>query len=197
MGKLWTSVPLVPLFYYIDQYTEYRNVKTTSGLRLKTLFTVIFTLVIAAASSAQFRDSQPSDFTNTGFIIKHDQPATANGGFLSNIQYKMSHSYEMNFASFGGTYANQNMYTNTSFFQFNPRFSGRFDLAVSHSPFGAGVPGAQNRSAQFFVRNAELNYRLGKNSHITLQYQQNPGLGYFGGYPGFGGFQRQRNSRFR
>lgn len=156
---------------------------------------VLFALSLSAVFSAQaqMRDrvNTPSDYS--GPIVKEKDPSDgANIGNLFNM--KMSHSYSVNFASFGGQYQNMNAYTNTMQFFFTDKLTGRVDLSLVHSPFGGNTMTGfdAQKEVQFILRNAELNYELNDNTTLHLQVNQYPqGYGY---YPGYGGY---RNSPFR
>lgn len=140
----------------------------------------LFIAIDANHSVAQLRSDVPSPYiiTNPTLIQNRVASETKNAFGLAN--FTMGHSYEMSFGSFGGQAYNQNMYTNTMLLGFNDRLTGRLDVSLAHSPFGDNLPGMSN-GAQIFVRNAMLNYALGENSNITLQFQQNPsGMGIFG-----------------
>lgn len=134
---------------------------------------------------AQLRDhlNKPSDYS--GPIVKeHDPSDGANLGNLFNMQ--MSHSYSVNFMSFGGQYQNLNAYTNTMQFFFTDKLTGRVDLSLMHSPFGGNAMNGfdAQKEVQFILRNAELNYQLSDNTSLHLQVNQYPqGYGY---YPGYG-----------
>lgn len=97
----------------------------------------------------------------------------------------MSHSYSMNFGSYGGSYQNVNAYTNTMQFAFTDNLTGRLDVSFLHSPFGGSdfVNTNNNLNGEIIVRNAELNYKISDNAHIRLQYQQLPsGYGFYNPY---------------
>jgi hypothetical protein len=160
--------------------------------RILSLLTVILIWGVAQTAFGQFRE-QPNDFDYTGTIVKEDRNPTAN--WADRLSMTMSHSYSMSFASVGGQYMNLNMYTNTMKFDLGNKLDARVDLSVAHSPFGPSSfmsPGQTNNGtgAQFFVRNAELNYQISEKASIHLQFQQIPGgLGYSpflnnGGYYG-------------
>lgn len=130
---------------------------------------------------AQFRSDNSSDFERTGHIrTTHSE---GNSSLFGLQDFEMSHSYEMTMGSFGGDMFNRNTYTNTMQMMFSDNLHGRVDLAMSHSPFGSNVMG-QNNEAQFYVRNAELNYKFSENTRIQLRFQQVPaGQGYYGYHP--------------
>lgn len=128
---------------------------------------------LGTTASAQFKTTEPSDYRNTGNILKVEQRQPTSN-LMNFFNMKMYHSYEASFMSFGGQTANLNMYTNTMLFSFSPKFTGRLDLALAHSPFGNGLSGMSQTGAQFMVRNAELNYQLSENTFIRFSYQQVP-----------------------
>ena len=163
----------------------------------KTFFASIILLALLIASvsvaQAQLRESQSKASDYSGPIVKQNDPSDgANLGNLFNM--RMSHSYSVNFASFGGQYQNLNAYTNTMQFFFTDKLTGRVDLSLIHSPFGnSAVNGVDTgQEVQFILRNAELNYQLTENSSLHLQVNQYP-QGY-GFYPGYGGY---RNNPFQ
>ena len=97
----------------------------------------------------------------------------------------MHESYEMTFSSMGGHFYNQNIFTNSMLFRLTPRLTGRLDLSMAHSPFGQGFITNKKDQFRFFVRNASLNYKLGKNSDISIHFSQVPYSSYYNPY-GYG-----------
>lgn len=164
--------------------------------RLITL-TFIFTLFISLQLSAQLRDNLSTYYDYTGPVVNTQAPTVQSGlnNFFKN-NVKMSHSYSMNFGSFGGSYQNINAYTNTLNFFFTPNLTGRLDVSFLHSPFGGSdfVNSENKLGGQVLIRNAELNYKINDKAHIRLQYQQLPySYGYhnpFGYGHGFSRFDR-------
>lgn len=138
---------------------------------------IIFMLGISTLSQAQLRKdlTRPSDLT--GPIVKQNPSEGADLSNLFNMQ--MSHSYSMNFASYGGQFQNMNAYTNTMHFFFTEDLTGRVDLQLLHSPFGNSFMSNNNTgmNMDFRVRNAELNYEISDNSNISIQFQQLPNYG--------------------
>ncbi len=149
-------------------------------------------LAIGSSAQAQFRDQTPSPLGYTGPVTKTVQVTQdqKNGLFdLFNIRnVRMQNSYEMTFSSFGGKFYNENIFTNTLFMDFTPRLSGRLDVSIAASPFGNGLI-TRNNKPRVFIRNAQLNYKLSKNSSIHFQFSEipyaSPYMPY--GYPGYYG----------
>lgn len=158
---------------------------------------LLFIFASVALVQAQFRSDVPSGLDWTGPVTKPQSQAVS--GLLGLQDFRMDHSYEMSVGSFGGATYNQNFYTNTMHFLFNQNLYGRVDLSLAHSPFGNSMM-AGDENVQFFVRNAELNYRFSENSHIRLSFSQLPrGYGFYSPFhnphyhSGFMGRSHQRH----
>lgn len=114
--------------------------------------------------------------------------------------FRMHHSYQVSFGSFGGATAGLGEYTNTMLWRFSPNLAARVDVGVAHSLFGdtgraAGIPGAQNSFSNIYLKNAEVAYQPVKNMTLHLAFRQAPrGYGYYlspygyYGYRGYGGY---------
>ncbi len=158
------------------------------------LFAAIFTITIGSTPLlAQFVNQVPRSGDWTGSIVKTDLDQK---NLLGRFGFSMNHSYEMSFTNFGGQSYNQNMYTNTMFLRFSDRMQARVDLSLAHSPFGNGLM-TQGNDVRFLVRNAELNYKLGEKSQVSLQFSQMPNAYYGGPYDRYGmGNTFYRNNRW-
>lgn len=156
---------------------------------LRSLITVLILAGLTTVANAQFRDQQTSPFDYTGPVVK-TQVEKQTGSWANLFNMKMSQSYSMSFASIGGQYQNINTFTNTMQFQFSDRLTGRMDVSLMHSPFGGSFNNSlygNDVGAKLFIRNAQLDYQLSKNSHISIQFQQRPYSFGFGG-PWGGGY---------
>jgi hypothetical protein len=157
-------------------------------LALATLFLAV--LLLAAPAQAQFRADVPS---GPAPVVVTENPGGASfGRYFSGDKFKLSHSYEMSYSSFGsaGSFG-MGLYTTSLRWQPTANLAGRMDVGVAHMPFGDGnlqqaFGFSQDQPAQVFIRNAELAYRPTENSMIRLQFSQNP-FGYGAGYGGYGG----------
>lgn len=143
------------------------------------LFLMLSTAYTATVE-AQFRDQSDSRPDFTGAVTDAESES-----FFDGITMQMNHSYEMTAGSIGGQGYTQNFYTNTMQFLFSENLRGRLDMSVGHSPFGNNFAGEQG--AQFFIRNAMLQYDVSDNTSITFQFRQIPAGMYGGGY-GYGGY---------
>ena len=167
---------------------------------MKKLFTLtfVFSIIFSVQLSAQLREdlSTPGDYT--GPVINTSTPTVQtwlNNFFQNNVT--MSHSYSMNFGAYAGSYQNVNAYTNTLQFNLSENLTGRLDVSFLHSPFGGSdfVNTNNNLNGEVIIRNAELNYKIGENAHIQLQYQQLPsGYGFYSPYRNMSPFGYNRYS---
>lgn len=167
---------------------------------MKKLFlsTILITLISVASANAQLRDDTATPYDYSGPIVNVNSPTVDNGLDRFFRTFKMSHSYSMNFGSYGGNYQNVNAYTNTMQFSLSPRLHGRVDVSFLHSPFGGNAYGSQGGfDNQVVIENAELNYQISDKANISIQYRQVPA--YYG-YSPFGsgyGYGYSRFNRFR
>ncbi len=159
-------------------------------MRVLTVLLVFAFVAAPAVSEAQFRDADMEPIDYTGVVSTENSDVHDLGWF----GFKMNHSYEMTVGSFGGNAYNQNYYTNTMHFLFNENLTGRVDLSIAHSPFGNSMLG-QDQGPQFFVRNAELNYRITDNTQVRFQFRQVPG-GMYSPYGMGAGYYNPYRSRF-
>ena len=137
------------------------------------------TVVTTNVGQGQFKNVESNPY-NKGNIVNQDK--NNGGGFASDWDMQMSHSYAMTFSSFGGGMQNINMYTNSMDFYFSDKLTGDLDISFMHSPFGSNMLEPDQGSpfnGQVFINNAQLNYQLGKNAHISVQFSQNP-YGHYG-----------------
>ena len=155
------------------------------------LTTFVFAILLSSQLSAQLREDLSKSYEFSGPIINTKAPTVQNwlNDFFQN-KVSMSHSYSMNFGSYGGSYQNVNAYTNTLHFAFTQDLTGRLDISFLHSPFGGSNFGNSNGgfNGEVIIRNAELNYEINDNARISFQYQQLPrSYGFFNrGYARYG-----------
>lgn len=158
--------------------------------KLLSLLCFIVLLGLAAPAQAQLRSEVNSQQAAAKLYQSQGSAFTLNKLF-SPAHFRMSHSYEMSFGSFGGQSSSLGMYTNTMLFQFDQKLAARVDVAFAHSPFsgaGLGNPlGPEADNGRLFLRNAEIAYRPTENTRLHLSFRQSPYGGYMSPY-GYGGY---------
>lgn len=149
--------------------------------RLFTILVLAAVLLLSAPAHAQLRADLPSG--NAPVVVSEAPAGFSLRSLLNPDHFKIAHSYEMSFSSFGGQSLGLGVYTTSLRFQPTDRLAARVDVGVAHSPFGSdGVQQrlgfTQESPAQVYLQNAQIAYRPTENSVIQLQFQQSP----FGGY---------------
>lgn len=145
------------------------------------LLCLVFLLSVAQPADAQLREdvrarNAPTQLygSNTGVDLFNK--------LFSDEHFRMAHSYEMSFSSFGGNSASMGMYTNTMMWQFSDELAARVDVSLAHSPFGGTAFGQQDQNPRVFLRNAEVAYRPAENVEFRFMMRQSPYGSYMGPY---------------
>lgn len=165
------------------------------------LLCLVLTLSLVTPAEAQFRET--AERNQSVRTQLYDAGAAATNAFknlLGADHFRMGHSYEASFSSFGGQTASMGMYTNSMMWQFNSDWAARMDVSMSH-PFTAGQNGAfGSQRARVFVRNAEVAYKPSDQFQVRMQFRQSPHGRYMsphgihrGGYGGASAFTPTSN----
>lgn len=156
--------------------------------KLLSLVCLVVFLGLAMPAQAQLRSDVRSS-QSPARLYGPDGPAFSLNKLFSPEHFRMSHTYEMSFGSFGGQTSSLGMYTNTMMFQFNQKLAARVDMAFAHSPFGNGMNnplGPDADRGRVFLRNAEIAYRPSENMRLHLAFRQSPYGGYMNPYGYYG-----------
>ena len=145
------------------------------------LLSLVALLGLTLPAQAQLRQEaqvQPAP------VKLYDQsgPSFTLNKLFSPEHFRMGHSYEMSFGSFGGDASSLGMYTNSMMWQFNPKLAARVDVAFAHTPFGGGNGIGEGRSGRVFLRNAEVAYRPSENMQLHFSVRQSPYGSYMNPY---------------
>ena len=151
------------------------------------LVVLLVLLGVTLPAQAQLRNQVGNQQASTKLYGSEGAMFSLNNLF-SPEHFKMSHSYEMSFGSFGGSSSSLGMYTNSMMFQFNEKLAARVDLSFAHQPFGSSNMMSENgNNGQFFLRNAEVAYRPSENVQLHLSVRQSPYGSYMSPYGMYGG----------
>ena len=146
-------------------------------------------LGLTVPAQAQHRADVPARHAPVR-LFDQGAPAFSLNKLFSPEHFRMGHSYEMSFSSFGGG-SSLGMYTNSLMWQFNQKLAARVDVAFAHSPFGNAFGSAlgndQNglASGRLFLRTAEIAYRPNEHTRLHFSVRQSPYGSYMGPY-GYG-----------
>jgi hypothetical protein len=153
------------------------------------LLCLVLVLALTTPSShAQLRSTSASDSVPTRLYDTGEAAVDALSQLFGAQHFRMAHSYEASFSSFGGQNASLGMYTNSMMWQFNQEWAARVDVGVAHSLGGTNALGQER--AQVFLRNAEVAYRPSENMQFRLQIQQSPYGRYMSPYGRYGAGNR-------
>lgn len=156
------------------------------------LLCIVAMLSLAQPAEAQFRQDVQAGPSPTQ-LYGSDVGVDFFNKLFSADHFKMGHSYEMSFSSFGGNSASMGMYTNSMMWQFDDKLAARVDVSVAHSLMGEAA-GFQDQSPRVFLRNAEVAYRPTENMEFRFQVRQSPYGRYMGPY-GYSPYNRHQHSR--
>lgn len=95
-------------------------------------------------------------------------------GFLSSDRFSMHHSFSASFLSAGGHGMMLNSYTNTIHYQISDPLTLRVNLGLMSTPHSSFQTWSGDNNLKFFG-GAELMYRAGSNTTISLGVEQMPG----------------------
>jgi hypothetical protein len=137
------------------------------------LLCLVFLLSVTAPAHAQLRETAEQNSSVVTQLYDTGAAATnALGNLFGAEDFRMGHSYQMSFSSFGGNAASMGMYTNSMMWQFNSAWAARVDVSVAHPLMNNGAFGQQE--TRVFLRNAEVSYQPSENMEFHLQVQQSP-----------------------
>lgn len=149
------------------------------------LLCLVLTLTLTAPAEAQLRETaQQNQSVQTQLYDTGSAAADALQSLFGAEHFRMSHSYEASFSSFGGQSASMGMYTNSMMWQFNSDWAARMDVSVAHPFSQTNAFGEQD--AQVFIRNAEVAYKPSENFQVRMQVQQSPYGRYMSPYGTYG-----------
>lgn len=144
----------------------------------KLLFIIFFVSFIAI--NGQFRDelNKPTDIKSG---ILNDNSSNW-FGFFNPDNFKMNHTFDVSFQSFGG-FGNLALttYTNSMFYKFNDQLNIQADISLVNSPYNSFSKEFSNRLNGLYLSRAQINYKPSENTSIILQYRSIPG-GYYSPY---------------
>lgn len=145
------------------------------------LLCLVAFLGMAVPAQAQLRNAVQEQHASSRLYDSGAAGFLLNKVFNPSI-FRMSHSVEMSFGSFGGRSSSLGMYTNTMAWQFNDKLAARVDLSMAYSPFSNEAFGSSEQRPRVFLRNAEIAYRPSKNIELHLQVRQSPYGSYMSPY---------------
>ncbi len=153
-------------------------------MKKATLFALVFVFTMPVWVSAQLKkDTRQPNITTA--LTQPSMPSLFSWLDVGKIQ--MSHQLSMSFGMGGGGQVLQNAYINSMFIPFSEDLTLQTNIGIMSTPYQSFGDQSNSNQPQFFG-SAQLNYRISKNSSISLRIEKAPynyGYGYgSGGYYG-------------
>lgn len=149
------------------------------------LLCLVVLLSVTVPAEAQLRETaQQNRSVQTQLYESESAAANALESLFGAENFRMGHSYEASFSSFGGHTSSMGVYTNSMMWQFNSDWAARMDVSVAH-PF-AQTGAFESQQAQVYLRNAEVAYTPSENFQVRMQVQQSPYGRYMSPYGTYG-----------
>ena len=174
------------------------NIKTTrSQMKHARLVLLVLALSLSPAAAVMAQYAHGARTENAEAKLFQEPAHFTLDRLFSPEFFRMSHSYEMSYSSFGGQGLTLGEYTNSMMWRFSTKLAARVDVAFQHTPFGVsglnnGLPVSESSLNGIYLKNAEVAYRPVGNLTMHLSVRQAPyGYGYYMGpygrygYPGY------------
>ncbi len=153
-------------------------------------FLLIISLIITSLSFSQFKDKDINPTIMDG--ITNYSPSGFLSNFLNPNNFKMKHSVSMSYSAFGGNGVALSTYTNSMAFRLTEKMNLEVDASIVASPYSSFGKEHQKSINGIYLTRAQLNYKISKNSHLTIQYLNFPKDNYFNRLNNYSPFYQSR-----
>ncbi len=140
-------------------------------MKIKNLF-IIFLLTYGIIS-AQLKNQLPQD-VNVGSAMLAPKTGNLLFGFFNPENFKMTHSYNFSYMTFGKQSLALGVYTNSMFYKISDPLTMQVDISLTHSPFNSFGKQYQNQFNGIYISRAALNWRPSDNTFINLEFRNLP-----------------------
>lgn len=140
-------------------------------MKLK-LMTIII-LVTVSFTLGQLKNQMPQQ-VNVGHTMLSPSSNNMLLGFINPDNFKMFHSYNLSFTSFGGNSIALGVYTNSMFYQISDPLSMQVDVSIMYSPYSSFGKEFQKDLSGIYISRAALNWRPTDNLFINIEYRNLP-----------------------
>ena len=151
---------------------------------MKHLIAAFLLLALTSATTyAQFRSdvNQAQPPLNTVGAMKG-----GSGNFLSGMfdpgRFSMHQSVSMSYESSPFGSVGLDMFTNTFRYRASKDLFLSADVSAVYSPFSSFGSAFQNQMNGIYLTSARLDWKLGDNTFLRVEYDGGPGAGMYGGY---------------
>jgi len=130
-------------------------------------------IVLPLLANAQFRGQEPGPPSAKEGVYR----SSGNNnilGFFNPDNLEMRHSVSVSYGSFGDEGLGMSMYTNSLRYRISEPLSIRADISMMFSPFGSASSLFKQDLSGIFLKRASVDYRPSKDTHISLQFRNDP-----------------------
>ncbi len=160
--------------------------KKSEDIIMRTKVLLIVFSLMSISLFGQFKNQLPQD-VNVGSSMLAPRSNNLLFGFFNPANFRMSHSYNFSYTSFGKHSLALGMYTNSIFYKFSDPLTMQVDVSLTHSPYNTFGRQFQNQFNGIYLSRAALNWRPSENTMIhfefrnlpTSYYLMNPYYGYY------------------
>lgn len=154
---------------------------------------LLFLLTFVITVNAQFKSDSDTKIDLTSRMIKTPTSSFVLG-FINPNNLFMNHSFSMSYMSAGGNGLALGVYTNSLYYKISDKMNVLLETSIVNSPYSTLGREAANSINGIYIRRAEFNYRISKNSSLSIQFSNDPTRTYspfgYGNYYGDRNFGR-------
>ncbi len=141
---------------------------------------LVISFLFSSLFFAQFKDKDLSPTIMDG--ITNYSPSGFISNFLNPNNFKMSHSISTSYSAFGGNGVALSTYTNSMAFRLTENMNLEVDASVVASPYSSFGEAHRKSINGIYLTRAQLNYKISKNTHLTIQYLNLPPGSFYNRY---------------
>ena len=133
---------------------------------------LVISFLFSSLSFSQFKDKDLNPTIMDG--ITNYSPSGFISNFLNPNNFTMSHSISTSYSAFGGNGVALSTYTNSMAFRLTENMNLEVDASVVASPYSSFGEAHRKSINGIYLTRAQLNYKISKNTHLTIQYLNLP-----------------------
>jgi hypothetical protein len=149
---------------------------------------ILVLAILAVASSPSFSQFRNDPTTTEPPVSTTDAMKGGGDSFWSSFfdpaRFSMHQSYSMSYLSSGVGSVGLTMFTNTFSYKASDNLFVSADVSAAYSPYSSFGSAFSNSLNGIYLTNARLDWKLGDNTFMRVEYEGGPAAG-LGGYGGF------------
>ena len=143
--------------------------------------TLMILLLTTSILFSQFKDKRNIPEITGG--VTNNSPSSFLTDFFSPQNFYMHHSLSVSYSAFAGNGVALTTYINSMGFKLSENLQLEIDASLVASPYSSFGAEHQKSINGIYLNRAALNYKISKNSKLSIQYFHMPVGMYYGHYP--------------